>query len=166
MELFGRFPHLVENIFGQLDGETLFRCSHINKIWNGNLEEYRIHLVKNIQKLLKNPGVAYGNVEKSPIAMCPTRTLGLPTTHEMKITVEQLPLPLLIQFLRYFCERELKDYEVYFRIVCIKKTSVFLGIFIKNEENGGELVNKQQCICHQEYYANLIIFQIKIKHGN
>ena len=31
-------------------------------------------------------------------------------------------------------KRELKDYEVYFRIVCIKKTSVYLGVFIKNEE--------------------------------
>ena len=132
--LFGRFPHLVEDIYDQLDGETLFRCSHIDKIWNGNLEEYRIHLVRNIQRLLKNPSVDC--VEKSPIAMCPNRTLGLPTTHERKITVEQLPLPLLIQFLRYFCERELKDYEVYFRIVCIKKTSVYLGVFIKNEENG------------------------------
>ena len=94
--LFGRFPHLVEDIYGQLDGETLFRCSHIDKIWNQNLEEYRIHLVKNIQRLLKNSSVANGHEEKSPITMCPTRTLGLPTTHERKITVEQLPLPLLI----------------------------------------------------------------------
>ena len=70
--LFGRFPHLVEDIYGQLDGETLFRCSHIDKIWNRNLEEYRLHLVKNIQRLLKNQSVDYGHVEKSPIAMCPT----------------------------------------------------------------------------------------------
>ena len=123
--LFGRFPHLVEDIFCWLDGETLFRCSHINKIWNRNLEEYRIHLVKKIQRHIKNPSVVYDHVEKSPIAMCPTRTLGLPTTHERKITVEQLPLPLLVQFLRYFCESELKHYEVYFRIVCIKKTFVW-----------------------------------------
>jgi hypothetical protein len=47
--LFGRFPHLVEDIFGLLNGTSLS-----NKIWNENLEEYRLCLVKKIQKHLKN----------------------------------------------------------------------------------------------------------------
>ena len=56
--LFGRFQHLVEDIFGQLDGETLFRCNHINKTWNRNIEEYRLRLAKKIQERLKNTSIA------------------------------------------------------------------------------------------------------------
>ena len=52
--LFGRFPHLVEDIFGLLNGTSLSKCRQINMIWNENLEEYRLCLVKKIQKHLKN----------------------------------------------------------------------------------------------------------------
>ena len=57
--LFGRFPHLVEDIFGLLDIKTLICCSHVNATWNGNLEEYRLYLVKKIQKHLKKQIVVY-----------------------------------------------------------------------------------------------------------
>ena len=63
--LFGRFPHLVEDIFGLLDGKTLFCCSQINNPWKENLKEYRFHLVKKIQKLLKNQSIVYGPVKNS-----------------------------------------------------------------------------------------------------
>ena len=87
-QLFGRFPHLVEDIFGLLKAETLFCCSQINKTWNGNLEDYRIHLVKKIQRHLKDPSVFYGRtpnfdqyegqnlpkilLENMPVSECPT----------------------------------------------------------------------------------------------
>ena len=58
--LFGRFPHLVEDIFGLLKEETLFCSSQINKAWNKNLDDYRLHLVKMIQRHLKDPSIAYG----------------------------------------------------------------------------------------------------------
>ena len=58
--LFGRFPHLVEDIFGLLKEETLFCCSQINTAWNKNLDDYRLHLVKRIQRHLKDPSIAYG----------------------------------------------------------------------------------------------------------
>ena len=61
--LFGRFPHLVEDIFGLLNGKTLSSCCQINKIWKENLEEYRLHLVQKIQNRLKNQNIAYGPVE-------------------------------------------------------------------------------------------------------
>ena len=52
--LFGRFPHLVEDIFGLLNEKTLSRCNQINKIWKENIEVYRLHVVKKMQKYLKN----------------------------------------------------------------------------------------------------------------
>ena len=119
--LFGRFQHLVEDIFGLLNGKSLTCCSQINKLWNTNLEEYRLHLVKKTQKCLNNQSL--------PL-ICPTRNLGLP------ITIEQLPLPFLVQFLRYFSDYKLKVYEVNFRIISIKKTSVLFGIFMKNKQKG------------------------------
>ena len=57
--LFGRFPHLVEDIFNLLDGNTLYHCSHVNATWNKNLEEHRVYLVKKIQKYLKKQKVVY-----------------------------------------------------------------------------------------------------------
>ena len=63
--LFGRFPHLVEDIFGLLNRKTLSCCSQINKIWKVKLEEYRLHLIKKIQKCLKNQNIVYGRVEDS-----------------------------------------------------------------------------------------------------
>ena len=94
--LFGRFPHLVEDIFGLLDGKTLSRCSRIDKVWNQNLEEYRLCLVKKVQKCLENQSLQ---------STCsPNRIFDLPWTAnsaiENNLTVEQLPLKFLVQFLR------------------------------------------------------------------
>ena len=158
--LFGRFPHLVEDIFGLLNGDTLHRCSHINQIWNKNLEEYRLYLVKKIQKLLKNPNIIYGPAsdfeerehqntpripfENSIITMYPTypaRILMLPLALRRNFMVEQLPLLILVQFLKLFSNYyEIKDCdEVNFRILWIKKTYVMLGVFIKNKSQGVEI---------------------------
>ena len=127
--LFGRFPHLVEDIFSLLNGKTLSCCSQINKIWNENLEEYRIHLVKKIQKHLKNKNIV--NLQ----AECPTiQWRPMPFIHERDIMVEELPLLFLDQCLWNFF-----DYKcgVILRMIYTEKTSVLLGVFIKKLSNEG-----------------------------
>ena len=158
-QLFGRFPHLVEDIFGLLKAETLFCCSQINKTWNENLEDYRIHLVKKIQRHLKDPSIFYGRtpnfdhyegqnlpkilLENMSIFHCPThgptRIRGPPKTLRRIIMIDQLPLPFLVHFLRYICDHRIKDCEVNFRIMSITQTSVDLGVFVKIESNGEEV---------------------------
>ena len=105
--LFGRFPHLIEDIFGSLDGNTLYHCSHVNATWNGNLEEHRIYLVKKIEKHLKKQGVVYNPAadfdKKEAIFMCPTIIMGLPKGLARNIAVEHLPLLFLVHFQEYFC---------------------------------------------------------------
>ena len=109
--LFGRFPHLVEDIFGLLKEETLFCCSQINKAWNENLDNYRLRLVKRIQRHLKDPSIVYGPaanfvrykgqnlprtlLENMPNFEChgPTRTYGPPKILRRIMTIEHLPLP-------------------------------------------------------------------------
>ena len=119
--LFGRFPHLVEDIFGLLNGETLSCCSHINKIWIENLENYRIHLIKKLQKCLKNQNVVNEPVEdsvkeegqnwpkipfeiKNNIFCGSPRILEHPMALERNTTVEQLPPSDLVKILKYFCD--------------------------------------------------------------
>ena len=114
--LFGRFPHLVEDIFGLLDGETLFRCSHINKTWNENIDNHQLHLVQKIQKHLKNTS-NYADCEKkegqySPKILLEKLPIISTLWHVRLCTIEQLPLPILINFQRYFCEHKLKDCKV------------------------------------------------------
>ena len=60
--LSGRFPHLVEGILGLLDRETLFQCSQVNKTWNKDVENYRLHLVRKSQKHLIIPTIVYDKV--------------------------------------------------------------------------------------------------------
>ena len=116
----GRFPHLVEDIYGLLNGKTLSCCSQINTPWKENLKEYRFHLVKKIQKLLKNQSIVIGPVKysekeehqtshKNPIetlsiSTWSTRIKEHPVALERNITVEQLPRSDLIKILNYFCD--------------------------------------------------------------
>ena len=159
--LFGRFPHLVEDIFGLLKEETLFCCSQINRTWSKNLDDYRLHLVKRIQRHLKDPSIAYGPaanfdrykgisfipktlLENMPEFECHsysdhTRIYGSPKILRRIMTIEHLPLPFLVQFLRYFCDHRIKDCEVNFRINSIDRRSVLLGVFVKSESNGMEV---------------------------
>ena len=118
--LIGRFPHLVEDIFGLLNGETLSCCRQINKIWRENLEEYRRHLVKKIQNCLKYQNIVYGPVkdsdkeERQTLPKNPIETLSIstwstrikehPVALERNITVEQLPRSDLVKILNYFCD--------------------------------------------------------------
>ena len=133
----GRFPHLVEDIFGLLNVKTLFCCSQVNNAWKDNLEIFRLHIVKKIQKLLKyrkivySPNEALSKKERqlSPAKIFWRRTIAIPTTLEINITVEKLPLSLLVQCQRYFLGCKLKNCGINFRIYCIQETS-FLGIFI------------------------------------
>ena len=158
-QLFGRFPHLVEDIFGLLKAETLFCCSQINKTWNETLEDYRIHLVKKIQRHLKDPSIVHGRtpnfsqyegqflrrrlLKNMPISECPTHgptgIWGPPKALKRIITIDLLPLPILVHFLRYFCDHRIKDCEVNFRISYITQTDVVLGVFVKSESNGEEI---------------------------
>ena len=125
--LFGRFPHLVEEIFGLLNGTSLSKCSQINKIWNENLEKYRLYLVKKIQKHLKNENSVYLQTAWPSVQEYPCHS-------ERIIMTEELPLPFLDQCLRNVCEY---NCGVIFRMICTKKSSVLLGIFIKNLPNEG-----------------------------
>ena len=135
--LFVRFPHLVEDIFDLVNGKTLSCCSQIDNTWKEYLETYRLYLVKKIQKRLKNQKIVYSPDEaveekegqNSPAKIFWRRTIGIPTTLEINITVEQLPLSLLMQCQRYFFGCKLKNCGINFRIYCIQET-LFLGIFI------------------------------------
>ena len=120
--LFGRFPHLVEDIFGLLNGKTLSCCSQLNKIWNENIEVYRLHVVKKMQKYLKNH-----NIEILPVA-------DYEQGRRPEIPFEQLPLPILVQLLRNYSDliigTKLKDCKLNLRImgmtllgICIKRTN-------------------------------------------
>ena len=120
--LFGRFPHLVEDILGLLNRKTLWCCGQIDKIWSENLEEYRLHLVKKIQKHVKNQNIEIGQVTD----------YGREEGHNLpEILFDPLPLPYLVHLVRCFHDYKLKDCK---RIMCIKP--VLSGIFIKNEPNG------------------------------
>ena len=119
--LFGRFPYLVEDIFGFLNGKTLSCCRQLNKIWKENIEVYRLHLVKKISKYLKNH-----DIEIVPV-----------TDYEQgrrpEIPFEQLPLLILVQLLRNFSALlfgiKLKDCKLNLRIMGM----TLLGINIKKE---------------------------------
>ena len=156
--LFGRFPHLVEDIFGLLNVKTLSCCSQINEVWRINVEEYRLYLVKKVQKRLRNQNIVYGSVadsekekdqllpailsetgETSSISKWPTRIMiGDSTIPERNITVEELALPFLVKLLKYFGDYKLKNSEVNFRIILHQNTSVLVGMFVKNKANGME----------------------------
>ena len=120
--LFGRFPHLVEDIFGLLNGKNLFCCSQINKIWKANIEVYRLHVVKKMQKYFKKH-----NIEIVPV-----------TDYEQgrrpEIPFEQLPLPILVQLLRNYSDLIIRsnDCKINLRIMSM----TLLGICIKKEPNG------------------------------
>ena len=153
--LFGRFPHLVEDVFGLLEEETLFHCSQINKAWNKNLDNYRLHLVKRIQSRLKDPIIVYGPaanfdryegqnlpktvLEDMPTFEChgPTRIYGSPKILRRMMTIEHLPLLFLVQFLRYFCDHSIRDCEI--SDLRINRRSLVLGVFVQSESNCKEV---------------------------
>ena len=150
----GRFPHLVEDIFGLLNIKTLFCCSQVNNAWKDNLEIFRLHIVKKIQKLLKyrkivySPNDALSKKERqlSPAKIFWRRTIGIPTTLEINITVEQLPLSLLVQCQTYIFGCKLKICGINFRIYSIQET-LFLGMFIN-------LNGKNHLVLFRNYHGN------------
>ena len=120
--LFGRFPHLVEDIFGLLNEKTLSCCNQLNKIWKENIEVYRLHVVKKMQKYFKNH-----NIKIVPV---PDYEQG----RRPEIPFEQLPLPILVQLLRNYSDLIIrsKDCKINLRIMSM----TLLGICIKKEPNG------------------------------
>ena len=75
--LFERFPHLAEEILGQLKGEYLPICKEICRIWSNKVEDYRLYLNRKISK----DSDFYEN--------------------EWKLAVEKIPLRYLMAFERY-----------------------------------------------------------------
>ena len=133
--LFGRFPHLVEDIFGLLNGKTLSCCSQINRIWSKNLEEYQLYLAKKIRKHLKNKKIVYGPVagfdkeedhfshEIQYKILCfdfwLKRIIGIPAALERNIALEQLPFKFLNQLQRFLCDAKQKHSKVNIRIIWV-----------------------------------------------
>ena len=111
--LFCRFPHLVEDIFGLLNGKTLCCCSQINKIWNANLEEYRLFVFRKMKKHLQKQNIEFGLVTGYDN--------NLP-----EIKLEQLPLQFFVQVLRFLCDNELKDCKINLRNMSMKNTPLRL----------------------------------------
>ena len=127
--LFGRFPHLVEDIFGLLNGKTLSCCNQINRIWSKNLEEYQLYLVRKIQNHLKNQEIVCRHVDMAEAQKSPeiqykilhfsiwlNRILGISKALERNITIEQLPLQFLIQLRRFLCDLKLSHSKVNIRL--------------------------------------------------
>ena len=120
--LFGRFPHLFEDIFGLLNVKTLSCCSQINKIWKANIEVYRLHVVKKMQKYFKKH-----NIEIVPVS-------DYEQGRRPEIPFERLPLPILVQLLRNYSDLIIRsnDCKINLRIMSM----TLLGICIKKEPNG------------------------------
>ena len=78
--LFERFPHLTEQIFGQLKGKGLPICKGVSRIWSNKIEDYRLYLNRKILKHSKDSDV-YEN--------------------EWKLAVEKMPLRYLMAFEKY-----------------------------------------------------------------
>ena len=127
--LFGRFPHLVEDIFGLLNGKTLSCCNQINRIWSKNLEEYRLYLIRKIRNHLKNQEIVCRTVDMAEARKSPeiqykilyfstwlNRILGISKALEKNITIEQLSLQFLIQLWRFLCDLKLSHSKVNIRL--------------------------------------------------
>ena len=63
----------------------------------------------------------------------------LPRGLAKNLAVGQLPLLFLVQFQKYFCNYEIKDFEFKIRILVIKNMHIQLGVFIKNKSNAVDL---------------------------
>ena len=151
--LFGRFPHLVEDIFGLLNGKTLSCCSQINRIWSKNFEEYQLYLAKKIRKHLKNKKIVYGPVagfdkEEDQIShenqykiLCfdfwLKRIIGIPAALERNIALEQLPFKFLIQLQRFLCDAKQKHSKVNIRIIWV--LSILTSCVLRTKK---ELINE------------------------
>ena len=85
---------------------SLSRCSQINKIWNANLEGYRLFVVRKTKKHLQNQNIEFGPL--TGYAKEDSRKLP-------EIPLEQLSLPFFVQFLRYLCHDKLKDCKINLR---------------------------------------------------
>ena len=123
--LFGRFPHLIEDIFGLLNGKTLSCCSQINKIWNANLEGYRLFVIRKIKKRLENQNIEcslFTDYDKEEGQNLP------------EIPFEQLSLSFFVQFLRYLCNNKPKDCKINLRNISVKNEPLHLVMWPSKSE--------------------------------
>ena len=52
-EIFFRFSHLGEQIFEQLDNESLATCKKVDRLWHGYLEQQKFHHIRTIVETVK-----------------------------------------------------------------------------------------------------------------
>ena len=52
--MIARFPHVVTDIFKELDDETLTICRNISRTWCGHLDDQKFYHVRKIQRYIKN----------------------------------------------------------------------------------------------------------------
>ena len=90
--IFERFPHLTEEIFGQLKGKCLPICKGVSRIWSNKIEDYRHCLNRKILKHSKDSDV-YEN--------------------EWNLAVEKIPLIYLMAFEKYVCDYKRKFHGKY-----------------------------------------------------
>ena len=90
--LFERFPHLAEQIFGQLKGECLPICKEVCRIWSDKVEDYRLYLNRKILRHSKDADF-YKN--------------------EWKLAVEKMPLRYLMAFEKCVCDYKRKFHGKY-----------------------------------------------------
>ena len=88
--IFERFPHLTEEIFGQLKGKCLPICKGVSRIWSNKIEDYRHYLNRKILKHTEDSDV-YEN--------------------EWKLAVEKIPLRYMMAFEKYVCDYKRKFNE-------------------------------------------------------
>ena len=54
VKLFQKIPNLAEDIFGQLNDQSLVHCNRVSKKWFRNLQNHRVYWIHVIQKYTKN----------------------------------------------------------------------------------------------------------------
>ena len=54
-EIFWRFPHVGQQIFEQLDNQSLAKCQSVSPLWNKSLNEDKTIFIRCIQEILSMP---------------------------------------------------------------------------------------------------------------
>ena len=62
--MIARFPHVVTNIFKELDDETLTNCIEVSPLWCDHLEDQKFFWVRRIQRYSENMKYAYPQWKK------------------------------------------------------------------------------------------------------
>ena len=92
----------------------------LNKLWNADLQGYRLFVIRKMKKHLQNQ-----NIEFSPFTDYDKEdSQNLP-----EIPFERLSLSFFVQFLRYLCDNKLKDCKINLRNLSIENEPLRLVIW-------------------------------------